>query len=109
MVPLLAAAEAALSMDFAKNAPLQSITLYLFFAGTVAMGAGALYFFLLRNNVEPVYRSTMVVAGLVCAIACLISRSRMTRYFAMPLSAATSLLTPTPERRGRCSWNSGKS
>ena len=37
MVPLLAAAEAALSMDFAKNAPLQSITLYLFFAGTVAM------------------------------------------------------------------------
>ena len=60
----------ALSMDFSKNTPLQSITLYLFFAGTVAMGAGALYFFLLRNNVEPVYRSTMVVAGLVCAIAC---------------------------------------
>ena len=42
----------ALSMDFAKNAPLQSITLYLFFAGTVAMGAGALYFFLLRDTVD---------------------------------------------------------
>ena len=61
---------AALSMDFAKNPPLQSITLYLFFAGTVAMGAGALYFFLLRNDVEPPYRSAMVVAGLICAIAC---------------------------------------
>jgi len=60
----------ALSMDFTKNTPLQSITLYLFFAGTVAMGAGALYFFLLRDSVEPVYRSTMVVAGLVCGIAC---------------------------------------
>jgi bacteriorhodopsin len=61
---------AALSLDFAKNPPLQSITLYLFFAGTVAMGAGALYFFLLRNDVEPPYRSAMVVAGLICAIAC---------------------------------------
>jgi sensory rhodopsin len=61
---------AALSMDFAKNAPLQSITLYLFFAGTVAMGAGALYFFLLRDTVAPAYRSSMVVAGLICAIAC---------------------------------------
>jgi bacteriorhodopsin len=59
----------ALSMDFAKNAPLQSITLYLFFAGTVAMGAGALYFFLLRDTVDPAYRSSMVVAGLICAIA----------------------------------------
>ena len=57
MVPLLAwAADAALSMDFTKNPALQSITLYLFFAGTVAMGAGALYFFLLRNDVDPVYR-----------------------------------------------------
>lgn len=63
-------ADAALSMDFAKNTPLQSITLYLFFAGTVAMGAGALYFFLLRNDVEAPYRSAMVVAGLICAIAC---------------------------------------
>ncbi len=60
----------ALSMDYAANPLLQSITLYLFFAGTVAMGAGALYFFLLRNDVDPAYRSSMVVAGLVCAIAC---------------------------------------
>lgn len=72
MNALLAAAGGAnsLSMDYAANPLLQSITLYLFFAGTVAMGAGALYFFLLRNDVDPAYRSSMVVAGLVCAIAC---------------------------------------
>jgi bacteriorhodopsin len=71
MLALLAAADAALSMDFTKNADiLQSITLYLFFAGTVAMGAGALYFFLLRDQVDPAYRAAMVVAGLICAIAC---------------------------------------
>lgn len=72
---LLAAVDAAaVSMDFgqaeAAGTSLQTLTLYLFFAGTVAMGAGALYFFLLRNDVDPEYRSTMVVAGLVCAIAC---------------------------------------
>jgi len=72
MNALLAAAGSAnaLSMDYAANPLLQSITLYLFFAGTVAMGAGALYFFLLRNDVDPAYRSAMVVAGLICAIAC---------------------------------------
>ncbi len=72
---LLAAADGAgVSVDFlqaqAGGTLLQTLTLYLFFAGTVAMGAGALYFFLLRDDVEPEYRSTMVVAGLVCAIAC---------------------------------------
>jgi len=73
MHPLLAdaATAAALSMDFSKNPDiLQSITLYLFFAGTVAMGAGAVYFFLLRTEVDPAYRSAMVVAGLICGIAC---------------------------------------
>ena len=69
MFPLLASATE-LSVTFADNPLLQSLTLYLFFAGTVAMGAGALYFFLMRNTVDVVYRSTMVVAGLVCAIAC---------------------------------------
>ena len=83
MVALLAQAASGvipLSNDFAANTPLQSITLYLFFAGTVAMGAGALYFFLLRNNVDPIYRSTMVVAGLVCAIACF-HYSKMTHVY----------------------------
>jgi sensory rhodopsin len=69
-VTALAEPARALSMDFAGNPLLQSITLYLFFAGTVAMGAGALYFFLLRDSVDPAYRSAMVVAGLICAIAC---------------------------------------
>jgi bacteriorhodopsin len=65
-----AAVAAALSADFTKNADvLQSLTLYLFFAGTVAMGAGAVFFLLLRGEVEPEYRSTMVVAGLICGIA----------------------------------------
>jgi sensory rhodopsin len=74
--PLLLAASdiAGVSMDFLKaqadGTLFQTLTLYLFFAGTVAMGAGALYFFLLRDEVEPEYRSTVVVAGLVCAIAC---------------------------------------
>lgn len=62
------------SMDFLTaqqgGTLLQTLTLYLFFAGTVAMGAGALYFFLIRGDVDQEYRSTMVVAGLVCAIAC---------------------------------------
>jgi bacteriorhodopsin len=57
-------------MNFDGNPLIQSLTLYLFFAGTVAMGAGALYFFLLRNDVAEQYRSTLVVAGLVCGIAC---------------------------------------
>jgi len=75
MFSLLAAADsAAVSMDFLKaqadGTLFQTLTLYLFFAGTVAMGAGALYFFLLRDDVAPEYRSTMVVAGLVCGIAC---------------------------------------
>ena len=73
MIALLANAGgtlAALSSDWTQNTPLQSITLYLFFAGTVAMGAGAAYFLLMRNNVDVAYRSTMVCAGLVCGIAC---------------------------------------
>ena len=63
MIALLANAGgtlAALSSDWTQNTPLQSITLYLFFAGTVAMGAGAAYFLLMRNNVDVAYRSTMV-------------------------------------------------
>lgn len=67
----LAAVEAAgLSMDFAANTPLQSLTLYLFFAGTVAMGAGALYFFLERTAVPSKYQSALTVSGLICGIAC---------------------------------------
>jgi len=49
---------------------IEGITLYLFWVGTVAMGAGALYFWLMKRNVPGAYQSVMVVAGLICAIAC---------------------------------------
>ena len=60
---------AQLSMDFASNTPIQSLTLYLFFAGTVAMGAGATYFLTERSSVPNQYRSAMTVSGLICGIA----------------------------------------
>jgi sensory rhodopsin len=49
---------------------IEGITLYLFWVGTVAMGSGALYFWLMRRSVPLAYQSVMVVAGLICAIAC---------------------------------------
>lgn len=44
--------------------------MYLFWLGTVAMGAGAMYFWLMAGNVPRVYRTVMVVAGIICAVAC---------------------------------------
>ena len=70
MNALLAAAGSGLSMDFAANTPIESLTLYLFFAGTVAMGAGAIYLLVERSSVAPEYRSTMTVSALICGIAC---------------------------------------
>lgn len=64
------AAASALSFDFTQNTPLQSVTLYLFLASTAAMGAGALFFFLMRTNVESAYRSSLVISGVICSIAC---------------------------------------
>ena len=61
---------AELSMDFAINTPVQSITLYLFFAGIVGMGAGAVYLFFERSSVPPQYRGAVTVSGLICGIAC---------------------------------------
>jgi len=66
MPPILAQ----LSMDFAANTPIQSITLYLFFAATVAMGAATAYFVLERGNAPAKYRSVLTVAALVTGIAC---------------------------------------
>ena len=48
----------------------EGVTLYLFWLGTVAMGAGALYFWLMMGTVAKSYRSVMVVAGIICAVAC---------------------------------------
>ncbi len=44
--------------------------MYLFWLGTVAMGAGALFFWLMLGSVPKAYRSVMVVAGVICAVAC---------------------------------------
>ena len=49
---------------------LEGITMYLFWVGTVAMGAGAAFFWLMAGSVERTYRSVMVVAGVICAVAC---------------------------------------
>ena len=48
----------------------EGITMYLFWIGTVAMGAGTAYFWLMAGNVPKSYRSVMVVAGVICAVAC---------------------------------------
>ncbi|QDT36303.1 bacteriorhodopsin [Stratiformator vulcanicus] len=80
MTFLLAAVEGGLSMDFAQNTPLESLTLYLFFAGTVGMGAGAIYFFMQFFNVAPQYRSAMAVSTLICGIACF-HYSKMTSQY----------------------------
>ncbi len=49
---------------------LEGVTMYLFWISTVAMGAGAAFFWLMAGNVPRVYRSVMVVAGIICAVAC---------------------------------------
>lgn len=56
--------------DIAGGLTINSITQYLFWVSTVAMGAGAVFFFIERSSVAPAYRSVMTVAGLVTAIAC---------------------------------------
>ena len=49
---------------------LEGITMYLFWIGTVAMGAGAIFFWMQQGSVAKKYRSTMTVAGIICAVAC---------------------------------------
>ena len=48
----------------------EGITMYLFWTGTVAMGAGAAFFWLMQGTVPKAYRGVMVVAGVICAVAC---------------------------------------
>jgi bacteriorhodopsin len=59
-----------LSLDFTANSPLQSVTLYLFLSATLAFGAAAAFFLLMRREVDPPYRTTMVLSTLICGIAC---------------------------------------
>jgi bacteriorhodopsin len=48
---------------------MQSVTQYLFWVVTVAMGAGAVFFMAERNNVPAEYRSVLTVGSLICGIA----------------------------------------
>ena len=48
---------------------LEGITMYLFWTGTVAMAAGAAFFWLMRTAVPRAYQNVMVVAGIICAVA----------------------------------------
>ena len=49
---------------------LEGITMYLFWVGTVAMGGGALFFWLMQGTIDKKYQSVMTVAGIICAVAC---------------------------------------
>lgn len=63
---------AASEVTMALNAGLsvEGITMYLFWIGTVAMGAGTVYFWLMAGTVPKSYRSVLVVSGIICAVAC---------------------------------------
>ena len=58
--------------SIALNAGLsiEGVTMYLFWIGTVAMGAGAIFFWLMAGSVPKLYRSVPVVSGIICAVAC---------------------------------------
>ncbi len=48
---------------------MEGVTMYLFWLSTVAMGAGALYFWLQRKTVPVQYQTVLTVAGIICAVA----------------------------------------
>jgi bacteriorhodopsin len=48
---------------------MEGVTMYLFWLSTVAMGAGAFYFWLQRQTVAKQYQTAMTVAGIICAVA----------------------------------------
>jgi bacteriorhodopsin len=48
---------------------MEGVTMYLFWLSTVAMGAGALYFWLQRKTVPMQYQTALTVAGIICAVA----------------------------------------
>lgn len=58
------------SMALNAGLSIEGITMYLFWIGTVAMGAGAIFFWLMAGSVPKVYRSVLVVGGIICAVAC---------------------------------------
>jgi len=68
--------------------------MYLFWISTVAMGAGTAFFWLMAGSVPKAYRSVMVVAGIICGVACY-------HYFRMSdiyIGQVASLFTANGER-----------
>ncbi|MEM9480980.1 MAG: bacteriorhodopsin [Verrucomicrobiota bacterium] len=55
--------------SLAGGLDITTVTQYLFWVGTVAMAAGTAFFWLERTSVLPKYRSTLIVAGIVTAVA----------------------------------------
>lgn len=68
MSSVLAVSETSMALNAGLS--IEGITMYLFWIGTVAMGAGTLYFWLMAGNVPKQYRSVMIVAGIITAVAC---------------------------------------
>ncbi len=82
--------------SIALNAGLsvEGVTMYLFWISTVAMGAGTAFFWLMAGSVPKAYRSVMVVAGIICGVACY-------HYFRMSdiyIGQVASLFTASGER-----------
>lgn len=72
MINVLAAADAALSMQFLQESILQSTTLYTFFVATIAMGAGAFFFtaMLFRGDLQSDQYTSTTISAIICGIAC---------------------------------------
>jgi len=68
MSALLALSDTSLALNAGLS--IEGITMYLFWISTVAMGAGTAYFWLMAGNVPREYRSVMIVAGVITAVAC---------------------------------------
>ena len=49
---------------------IEGITMYLFWVGIVAMGAGAIFFWLTLPKLPKAYQTVNVIAGIICAVAC---------------------------------------
>ena len=64
----LALSETSLALNAGLS--IEGITMYLFWIGTVAMGAGTAYFWLMAGSVPRAYRTVMIVAGIITAVAC---------------------------------------
>ena len=67
-MPLLGASDVSMALNAGLS--VEGITMYLFWIGTGAMGAGTAYFWLMAGSVPRAYRSVMIVAGVITAVAC---------------------------------------